>query len=140
MILYLDTSSLLKVYLDEEHCDEVRAWIREVDVLATSRISLPEAAAALTRRRFRGDLSRAEFDDVLARLGADWSEYMRVDIDEVRSADVAVRRRLRGFDAVQLAAALTLSDTLGPDELAFSSFDAALNEAVGREGVVVLET
>ena len=58
MILYLDTSSLLKHYLDEEHADDVRAWTQAADAVATSRVSLPEAAAALTRRRHRGDLAQ----------------------------------------------------------------------------------
>ncbi|HJW74505.1 MAG TPA: type II toxin-antitoxin system VapC family toxin [Thermoleophilia bacterium] len=139
MILYLDTSSLLKIYLDEEYCDEVRAWARAADALATSRITLPEAAAALTRRRLQGGLTRVQLDGRLARIAGDWPQYMRVDVDELRAADVAVRRHLRGFDAVQLAAALTLTDATGPEELAFTSFDTALNGAAAQEGVLVLE-
>lgn len=139
MILYLDTSSAVKQYLDEEHSDAVRAWMRAADALATSRVTLPEAAAALMRRRSRGHLTQAEFDDLLARIATDWPDYLKVDIDELRAAGMAVRHRLRGFDAVQLAAALTLVDAVGSEELAFTSFHAALNRAAARDGLVVLE-
>ena len=50
-----------------------------------------------------------------------------------------MRHALRGFDAVQLAAAVTLRTALGADGVAFSSFDATLSRAAVAEGLVVLE-
>ncbi len=43
MILYLDTSSLVKL------------WAHEAEVLATSRVAYPETFAALACRRREGD-------------------------------------------------------------------------------------
>ncbi len=50
-----------------------------------------------------------------------------------------MRHVLRGFDAVHLAAAVTLRDAVGDDGVAFSSFDAELNRAAVAEGLIVLE-
>ena len=67
-----------------------------------------------------------------------WEQYLVVDLDERRAAELAVRRVLKGFDAVHLAAALTLRDAVGDDGVAFSSFDAPLNEAAAAEGLIGL--
>ena len=55
MILYLDTSSLVKLYLDEIHSEAVHRWAQEAEVLATSRVAYPETFAALARRWREGD-------------------------------------------------------------------------------------
>lgn len=46
MIAYLDTSSLVKLYLDEEHSELVREWSEAAEAVATSRVALPEAISA----------------------------------------------------------------------------------------------
>jgi hypothetical protein len=75
----------------------------------------------------------------MADLERDWDEFVAVELDEWRAASLAVRRRLRGYDAVQLAAALTLQRGVGTEELVFSSFDDELNQSARAEGLTVLE-
>ena len=60
MILYLDTSSLAKLYLEEDYSDLVRDWVEEAEAVATSRIAYPEALSAFVRRWNRGDLTDEE--------------------------------------------------------------------------------
>jgi predicted nucleic acid-binding protein len=139
LILYLDTSSLVKLYLDEAYTDSVRMWVGSADLLATSRLTLPETAAAVARRERTGTISARQRDRTMADLQRDWDEFVAVELDEWQAASLALRHRLRGFDAVQLAAALTLQRGAGPEELAFSSFDDALNECARAEGLTVLE-
>jgi hypothetical protein len=139
MILYLDTSALLKCLIAEAHSDEVREWIAASDGLATSRVTYPEAAAALARRQRRGDLSPDAVRRSLRRLADRWADLVLLDLTEIRAGGLAVRHALRGFDAVQLAAALTLRTALGAESVAFSSFDAELSRAAVAEGLIVLE-
>jgi predicted nucleic acid-binding protein len=139
VILYLDTSSLLKYYVDEDHSPDVRGWVDGADLLATSRVTLVEAAAALSRRHLGGGLTRAQCRSAFADLEADWPLYIAVELYDERAAEVARRHLLRGFDAVQLTAALTVRQGAGPEALAFSSFDARLNDAARAEGLTVLE-
>jgi predicted nucleic acid-binding protein len=139
VILYLDTSSLLKYYIEEAGSASVRYWIAAASVLTTSRITLAEAAAALSRRHLGSGLSRKQCRVALTELEADWPLYTAVDLDEHRAATIAWRHLLRGFDAVQLTAALTVAQGAGTEGLAFSSFDDELNEAARAEGLTVLE-
>ena len=54
MILYLDTSSLVKLYIDEPYSEEVWQWAVDAYALATSRVAYPEMLSALTRRYREG--------------------------------------------------------------------------------------
>jgi len=139
MILYLDTSSLLKCFIAEAHSADVLEWIAASAAVATSCVTYPEAAAAVARRQRRGDLAPAAVRRALRRLADRWGELMLVDLAELRAGGLAVRHGLHGFGAVQLAAALTLRSALGADAMAFSSFDETLNRAAVAEGLVVLE-
>ena len=49
MILYLDTSALVKLYVEEAHSDWVHACAAEAEVLATSVVARPEMLSALSR-------------------------------------------------------------------------------------------
>jgi predicted nucleic acid-binding protein len=139
LILYLDTSSLVKYYLEELHSESVHAWVDAADLLATSCVTLPEATAAFSRRCETGSISSVQRNRAAEALLDEWETYIAVELYEHRAALLAVDRRLRGFDAVQLAAALTLRDGAGAESLVFSSFDAELNAAARAEGLTVLE-
>jgi predicted nucleic acid-binding protein len=84
VILYLDTSSLLKYYVDEAHSADVRGWIDGASMLATSRVTLVEAAAALSRRHLGGGLTRKQCLNAFADLEADWPLYIAVELYEER--------------------------------------------------------
>jgi uncharacterized protein len=139
MILYLDTSSLVKTYLDEPHADDVREWLDAAEAAATSRATYPETASALARRHADGALTPSGLRLALDHLEQSWGDYLVVDLAERLAAELAVRHVLRGFDAVHLAAAITLRDAVGEDDLAFSSFDRRLVGAATAEGLIVLE-
>lgn len=139
MILYVDTSSLLKCLIDEPHSAEVLEWVDAAETLATSRVTYLEAAAALARRRRAGDMTAATLRSTLRRLAGRWADFMLVDLAEIRAGGLAVRHALRGFDAIQLAAAVTLQSAVGTRGLAFSSFDDRLARAAADEGLIVLE-
>lgn len=57
MIVYLDTSALVKLYIDEAGAPIVRRAAREAELMATSEIAYVEMRAALARRHREGDLS-----------------------------------------------------------------------------------
>lgn len=50
MIVYLDTSALVKLYVDEPGTQEVARWIQRATAVSTSRVSYVEARAAFARR------------------------------------------------------------------------------------------
>jgi predicted nucleic acid-binding protein len=135
MILYLDTSSLVKLYFEEAHSDETRQRCEKAEIIATSVVAFPEAVAAFARRRRDGDLDESTFEQVRGQLAADWPNYAVVEVDELAAGELAAEHPLRGFDAIHLAAALTLHhDASAGAEMSFSSFDRqqlAAAEAMG---------
>ena len=131
MILYLDTSALVKLFVDESGSDEVLSWAAESIAVTCSRLGYPEAVSAFSRRLRTGSLARATYDRVLHELERRWADVVTVTIDEVLAGELARRHPLSGADAVHLAAAITLSEKDLP--VAFCSFDRRLNEAAAAE-------
>jgi len=133
VILYLDTSSLVKLYIEEDFSDSVRAWVETAEVIGTSRVAYTEAMAAFARRLRENDLDQSGFDKVCKALATQWPQFAVMDIDEVAAGNLAVKHGLRGFDAIHLSAALMMQKQAGEIVVAFSSFDVRLNAAAASE-------
>lgn len=138
MILYLDTSSLVKLYVEEDGSDVVREWVEEAEAVATSRVTYPEALSAFTRRWNRGDLTDEEMSLARESLAGDWPIFILLPVDERRAGGLVIEHLLRGFDAVHLAAAKDLSELFPAEEVVFSAFDGALLRAARSEGLSTL--
>ena len=139
MILYLDTSSLVKLYLDEVHSEAVHRWAQEAEVLATSRVAYPETLAALARRRRKGDLDDASFQRVSTTFKEQWPSFAILDLNEMVAGELAITHALRGLDAIHLAAALELRGDIEGTFVAFTAFDRRLAQAATAEGFQVLD-
>lgn len=57
MVLYLDTSALLKLYVEEEERELMLAAVEESERAATSAVAYVEARAGLARRLQEGDFT-----------------------------------------------------------------------------------
>lgn len=60
MNLYLDTSGLVKLYVQEAASADVPRYVEAAGVVATSRVAYPGAGAALARRTREGHLTPAD--------------------------------------------------------------------------------
>ncbi|MBI2373189.1 MAG: type II toxin-antitoxin system VapC family toxin [Deltaproteobacteria bacterium] len=137
MILYVDTSALVKLYVAERDSGAVRASLALASVAATSRVAYAEARAAFARRQREGAFSRASLRRVVADLDRDWPAYVIVEVTAAlcRSAgDLAEQHALRGFDALHLASALELGDLTGTLP-AFLAHDERLSQAATALGL-----
>ena len=135
MIVYLDTSSLVKLYVEEDESSKVDALVRSSEVTATSIVAYAEARAAFARRFREKAFTPVEHDRIKAFLDKDWSSYLILSItgDMIRVAgDLAEKHALRGFDSIHLASALTLRRELSTT-IVFSCFDDNLQKAFERE-------
>ena len=135
MTLYLDTSSLMKLFVDEPGGDEVRQHLSEAAAVATSLITYAEVRATLARLRRTGSVTAAGFRSVKREFDADWFKYMVVEpsLDLCRAAgELAERYHLRGCDSIQLASFLDVVRESTGSEVRFSSFDRELNRAASR--------
>lgn len=138
MILYLDTSSLVKLYVKEAHSAAVRDWADEAEVVATCRVAYPETISAFTRRYRSGDIARRDYEALLKTFAGEWAHFAAIDFDEITAGQLAESYGLRGFDAVHLSAAKLLQLSSDRISVAFSSFDENLNKAAIAEKLKVL--
>ena len=139
MILYLDTSALVKLYAVEEGREEVERAVEEAGRIATSAVAYAEARAALARKLREGVFSEKEHREAVAALDEDWRplEVLSVTDNVARFAgDLAERHALRGFDAVHLASALLVHTASreqgGEEDVLFLGFDMDLMGAVSE--------
>ena len=135
MIAYLDTSSLVKVYVAEPGSDEVRRLVGAADVVATSVIAYAEARASFARQRRARGLSPSAYAEVKRLFEQDWPAYLTIDLTaEVLelAAALAEQHQLRGFDSIHLASFQQLLEHSADDEVEFSGFDDRLTRAARK--------
>jgi predicted nucleic acid-binding protein len=132
MTVYLDTSSLVKLYVEEAGSDEVRALVDQASVVTTSAVAYAEACATFARLRREGELTAAGFAAVKRTFDSDWPSFLALDVNAAlarEAGELAERYALRGFDAVHLASFAEVRRSAGSTESRFSSFDDRLNRA-----------
>jgi len=135
--VYLDTSTLVKLYIEEPDSNEVRELVDRAEVVATSVIAYAEARATFARRRHDRLMTGGESTLVIRHLDADWPRLLTIPVtDELaraagRLADV---HRIRGCDAVHLAAFADLLSRSEDDDVRFSCADDRLVKAARKLG------
>jgi predicted nucleic acid-binding protein len=132
LILYLDTSALVKLFVPEAHSEAVRAAVAAGGVVATQLLAYAETCSAFARlAEARRDESL--FERMRGELDAHWTEWEVVQVDERlvrRAAEFCARHRLRGYDSVHLAAAERVFGVgSGSADFRFGVFDANLARA-----------
>jgi predicted nucleic acid-binding protein len=130
--LYLDTSSLVKLYVQEVGSEDVRNLVARAAVVSTSIVAYPEARAALARLRRSRDLSAAKVAAAKRNFEEQWPAFLTLEVTAAVSreaGDFAERYALRGFDALHLASFAEVARRAGGSDTRFSSFDDPLNKA-----------
>jgi predicted nucleic acid-binding protein len=137
-MLFLDTSALLKRYVEEAGTELVLELMAEDLDWAASNLAQAEAEVTLCRARLGQKAEAAQRQ----RLRADWERFVVVPVDGpclLRAAEIGCLHRVRTLDALHLAAADRL-----PKPLVFMTVDrrqAAAAKAIGLQvpGEVVPE-
>lgn len=136
MTVYIDTSSIVKLYVEESGRAEVRTMLENATVIVTSQVAYPETRAALTRRRHERALTARDFTAAKSEFESDWSRFLTIPVSWGichEAGGLAERYHLRGFDSIHLASfAGMLRGLQGSDDVRFSSFDEKLNVAARR--------
>ena len=139
MILYLDTSSLIKLYVPETESAAVKRLVDAAEVVATSRIAYAEARAAFARKRRERGVTPTDYRTLVQDFDHDWESYFVVDVSDALvklGGQLAERHALRGFDAIHLASAVIIRKQ-GDRPVSFSCFDTPLTRAAKREGLTI---
>lgn len=133
---YLDSSAWLKRYAHEPGSAWVHNLFDRDEYIASSTLGYVEVIAALSRR-----LPPVDFTHVEPRLESDWQSMSSLPLTATvmeRAADVARKYRLRGADAVHLAAALDFQKEFAAiDRVVFVASDTELLKGAQAAGLPV---
>ena len=140
MILFCDTSALIKLLISEPGSDQMEETSSHAEAIAVCRISWAEAMAGMARRQREDPISGDDIEQARQRLIHSWNQFTIVEVSQRlvesagRFADVFA---LRGYDSVQLAAAHELDQSTDLP-LTFACFDRRLNQAASLLQLEVL--
>ncbi|HEX6405284.1 MAG TPA: type II toxin-antitoxin system VapC family toxin [Pseudonocardiaceae bacterium] len=127
MILYCDSSALVKLVINEPESEQLEAWLGSQPelVLVSSVLARTEVVRAVAR-------TDPDAVDLAIELLAAISvvELDASIADEAAQLDPA---ELRSFDALHMAAALRLGPALG----SLLSYDERMLDAASRHGIAV---
>lgn len=140
MIVYLDTSALVKAYVTEKFSASVLSAMADAKAVASHLLAFVEAHATFARLFREGALDETQFDAVKREFTSDWANYLQIGTTQPviqRAADFCESFALRAYDGVHLAAAdYLLKQTDEP--ILFASFDRRLNQAASILGLSLL--
>ena len=139
MIVYLDTSALIKLYIREEGTEEVRGIIQQADLVSTSKVAYVEARAAFSRLRREKNLTEEGYQLAKNSFQQDWSSYLVIELTDMvikMGGELTEKYALRGFDAIHLASALLLKKQV-KQKVTAGCWDARLWDALADNMEVV---
>jgi uncharacterized protein len=139
LILFCDTSAFVKLYIVEPQSDQMNALVAEAEAVAVVRTAWAEFHAALARRAREVPADAPAVDDARRALAEDWTHYLIMEVGQSlveRAGEFADAFALRGYDAIQLAAAHELA-VEAERPVAFACADQRLARAAKILGLAV---
>jgi len=137
VILYLDTSAILKRYVQEPFSEEISVKWKQSKAIVTSSVAYAETMATIYRKKKEVNLDNKLIRKTIQLFQRDWNGFMRVEVtDDLNEYidKVLQKHLLRGFDAIHLASALVIHERF-PRNFFFACFDQRLNQSARMEGL-----
>jgi len=131
-MLYVDSSALLKRYVEEPESSQCERYLLADPDWLTARVTLVEVRRNLARLLDARALAEAR-----RSFARDWKRTTIVELDEatcVAAAGISEVSGVRSLDALHLAAA----GRVGKDALRFLTYDIRLARAAREHGFAVL--
>lgn len=127
MVIYLDSSAIVKLVVREAESAALRRFLRRRPTRVSSALARVEVVRAV---RLQGPEAQARAHAVLARI-----RLLRIDDDVLSLAAILEPALLRSLDAIHLASARVFGAELG----GVVTYDARMRDAAELLGVPVFE-
>ena len=137
MILFCDTSALVKLYVQEEGSELVLEVAREATVIAVCRIAWVETMSTFAQRNREAPEETLLLNQVRGRFQQDWESFATVEVTQQlveQAGEYAEIFALRAYDSIQLAAAQTLQQG-DSGKASFACFDQRLQKVAHLLGL-----
>lgn len=82
MILYCDTSALLKLYISEDQPDQVLQSVNEARAVLTHFIAYAELRASLAKAQRMGRITKGELQDLSRDVDEDWHIFHILTVNQ----------------------------------------------------------
>ena len=144
MNVFLDTSAIVKIYVDEAYSEIIRGIYSTPDnTLFVADIAKVEFCSAIKKRLDQIDIEEEQYASIKTYFLNDYVVGFEVIKSEERLFDQALGLihgySLKAYDSVQLAAALQCQNLLQNQELIFVSFDKKLINAAQKSGFKIFK-
>ena len=140
---YLDTSALVKLYIEEAGTDKLLGLAANIErgTWAVSDLARVEFRAAVGRRQREGDISPETSREIFSELDQHIASLYLVQPVTSSVVEEAIalldRHPLRAYDSVQLAGCIVLSRMERTSARTFVCADRTLLQAATAEGLAV---
>lgn len=140
MIIYCDTSALMKVYALEQYSDWTLKQVASARPCTVSQVTWVEMCAALALKGRTNQITSAQVTSAMHRLKTEWGGYTQLAIDNALIAtagELALAFGLRAYDSLQLASAARVHH-YSSEAMSLCCFDRQLNAAAVALGIHTL--
>lgn len=140
MILFFDTSALLKLFVREQHSEAICEAANTTSLIVVSQLTWVEMCAALGLKQRTRQIDAPQAIQALQELRDEWDRYSKLAVDQTlisTAGELALTFGLRAYDSLQLASAQRAHSQAG-NTLAFVCFDKQLNAAATALGINTL--
>jgi len=142
--VFLDTSAIVKIYVDEAYSDIIRGIYSSFNnTIYIADIAKVEFCSAIKKRLNQIDIEEEQYASIKTYFLNDYRDGFEVIKSEERLLDQALELiheySLKAYDSVQLAAALQCQNLLQNHKLIFVSFDKKLINAAQKSGLKIFE-
>lgn len=137
MIVYFDTSALVKRYLVEADSPTLEALWNKTTRVVASEILYDEMAATFARKKREVPADAASIEEARGLFCSEWLSMRRVAVNDTvhqRVDELLMSYALRGADAIHLASALVVRGAL-EQPITFACADVKLVAAARAEGL-----
>ncbi len=140
MMLYVDSSALVKKYVLEPGSDRVHKLLAQSGMAVTSKMAYPEIFAGLSRKRREKGIAEKDYRYALADFESDWLALLIIEFqDELLPVikQLLTKHALKGADAVHLASALWIQKA-AKEKVSFVASDIQLLRAAKAEKLEII--
>ncbi len=141
MILFVESSAVLSWLFGEPESSKVTASYESAELVAASRLTLVECSRALHRASALKTLESEEISALEQKLAASIETWLLLDLD-IGVMDRASREfplePIRSLDALHLATASSLAESIGIDAVTIASLDQRLRLNASEMGFRLL--
>ena len=134
MVIYFDTSALVKRYIKEEGTEAVRDLFRKANIIVVAGITKVELASTLKRSLIEKRIEKPEFITVWERIQKDFVDFQAINFNEQvenKAIEIIEKYQIKAMDSIQIVSFLIVKK----EETQFVSCDTKMLNVIAAEKI-----